>query len=359
MDFSNIVSPKLIAAAYNTAASNKIPYFGESLFTPAKTAGLDLAWIKGSSGITVSLAPSAFDAKATFRTIEGIKRIETEMPFFREGFHISERDRLELLRAKNEDDPYVDAVLNRVYDYVGNLIDAANVVAERMRMALLFPTGGDMKIIFKANGVDYSYNYDAAGTWKANNYATLTSTALWSAPTTANPIKDFSDMASKAADVSGSEVKYAIMSSDTFTKMLATDAVKDLYVSTSGRNISFITPAMGAQAIASVTGITPIVYKKKYKTESGVATAYVPDGYVTFIPEGALGNTWYGTTPEEANIIFNPTATATSDVSIVNTGIAVTKIFNPHPADSDIIVSEIVLPSFERMDEVVTLKVTA
>lgn len=353
MDFSNIVSPKIIGAAYTNAASNRIPYFGESLFTPAKKAGLDLAWIKGSSGVTVSLAPSAFDAKATFRTIEGVKRIETEMPFFREAFLITEKDRQELLRAKEANDPYVESVLNRVYDCAGNLIDAAHVVAERMRMSLLFPTGGDMKITFKANGVDYSYNYDAAGAWKSNNYATLTSTALWSASTTANPIKDFSDMASKAADVSGSDVKYAIMSSDTFTKMLATDAVKDLYVSTSGTNISFITPAMGAQAIASVTGITPIVYKKKYKTESGTTTAFVPDGYVTFIPEGALGKTWYGTTPEEADIIANPMA----DVAIVDTGIAITKVVHPHPVNTEIIASEIVLPSFERMDEVVTLKV--
>ena len=46
-----------------------------------------------------------------------------------------------------------------------------------------------------------------------------------------------------------------------------------------------------------------------------------------------------------------------AEVSIVNTGVALTRIITPHPVNIELYASEIVLPSFERMDEVAVLKV--
>ena len=353
MDFSTLLSPRIIAANYTEASSNKIPYLGETLFPAQKKTGLDLSWVKAANGIPVSLKPSAFDAKATFRELEGICITETEMPFFREGYKITEKDRQELLRIRDNNDPYLISVLNRIFNHAEKLIDAAAVVPERMRMALLFPENGNMKITFKANGVDYTYNYDEDGEWKTNNYAALTSTALWSAATTADPIKDFVDMAEKAANISGTEIKYAVMSPRTFQYMLATDALKSRWLSTAGINAGYITPGEASSVISQTTGITPVTYGKKYKDESKATKSFVPDGYGAFIPEGNLGSTWYGTTPEEADLMSNSAA----EVSIVNTGVAITTVTNPHPVNKEIYASEIVLPSFERMEEVVTLKV--
>lgn len=353
MDFSTLLSPRIIAANYTEASSNKIPYLGETLFPAQKKTGLDLSWVKAANGIPVSLKPSAFDAKATFRELEGISITETEMPFFREGYKITEKDRQELLRIRDNNDPYLISVLNRIFNHAEKLIDAAAVVPERMRMALLFPENGNMKITFKANGVDYTYNYDEDEEWKTNNYAALTSTALWSAATTADPIKDFIDMAGKAANISGTEIKYAVMSPRTFQYMVATDALKSRWLSTAGINAGYITPSEASSVIAQTTGITPVTYSKKYKDESKATKSFVPDGYVAFIPEGNLGSTWYGTTPEEADLMSNSAA----EVSIVNTGVAITTVTNPHPVNKEIYASEIVLPSFERMEEVVTLKV--
>ena len=73
----------------------------------------------------------------------------------------------------------------------------------------------------------------------------------------------------------------------------------------------------------------------------------MPDGYVAMIPDGDLGGTWYGTTPEEADLIASPTA----EVELVNTGVAITRIIEEHPVNTNIFASEIVLPSYERMDE--------
>ena len=85
MDPRAFFTPAAIAAQWNEAASNRIPYLGAGLFPSKKKAGLDLSWLKGSKGLPVSLMPSTFDAKATFRDRIGFSKIETEMPFFREG----------------------------------------------------------------------------------------------------------------------------------------------------------------------------------------------------------------------------------------------------------------------------------
>ena len=90
-----------------------------------------------------------------------------------------------------------------------------------------------------------------------------------------------------------------------------------------------------------------------YVDESGNTHKFVPDNYVAVIPDGALGNTWRGTTPEEADLMGKGIA----QVQIVETGIAVTQIVDPHPVNLNTFASEIVLPSYERMDDVALLKV--
>ena len=104
-----------------------------------------------------------------------------------------------------------------------------------------------------------------------------------------------------------------------------------------------------------MVGVDFVVYDKMFKDENGVSKSFVPDGYVCLIPDGNLGYTWYGTTPEEADLMGSGKA----EVSIVNTGVAVTRIIKEHPVNINTIASEIVLPSFERMDEIAVLKVIA
>ena len=353
MDLREIFTPAAVAANWTEVASNQIPYLGATLFPARKKAGLDLSWLKGSRGLPVSLMPSAFDAKATFRDRIGFDKLETEMPFFREGFKIKERDRQEMLRVQETTDPYAEEVLARIFDDARNLIDGANVVPERMIMQLLFPDSGNCGIAIKANGVDYTYNYDPDGSWKTSNYTALTSTALWTAPTTADPFAAFKTVKDAIRAKTGDELTVAIMNTYTFNLMTATDAMKNRYLSTSGISLGYLTDAEAKAVVQGTSGLQVAVYDKQYKDESGVAHSFVPDGYVCLIPSGNLGNTWYGTTPEEADLQGSNSA----EVSIVNTGVAISREIQNHPVNINTFASEIVLPSFERMDSVGVLKV--
>lgn len=353
MDLREIFTPAAIAANWTEVASNQIPYLGATLFPARKKAGLDLSWLKGSRGLPVSLMPSAFDAKATFRDRIGFEKLETEMPFFREGYKIKERDRQELLRIQESTDPYAAEVISRIFDDTRSLVDGAAVVPERMRMQLLFPVNGDAGISIKANGVDYTYDYDPGDAWKGSNYTALTSTDLWTAPTTADPFKAFKNIKDAIRSKTGTELTVAIMNTYTFNLMAATDAVKNRYISTSGVSLGYLTDTETKAVVEGTSGLRIAIYDKQYKDESGTAHAFVPDGYVALIPDGALGSTWYGTTPEEADL----RGSGEAEVSIVNTGVAITRIVDKHPVNINTFASEIVLPSFERMDEVAVLKV--
>ena len=353
--FRNAVSPKAIAANWTEAVSNRTPYLGEQLFPAKKKAGMNLSWIKGNKDVPVTLMPSALDAKATFRDRIGFEKLETEMPFFREGFKIKEKDRQEILRAMDTNDPYVREVIARVFDDARNLIEGAMVVPERMIMQLLFPIGGEVGIAIKANGVDYTYEYDAADAWKATNYFALTGNALWSAAATADPFADIQTM-SDAIAAKGDKGAYLLMNTTTFRLLRSIAAIKARFLTSTGATVGYLSDRDIAEVIKDTTGMAGIiVYDKMYKNENKVTAKFVPDGYVTMIPEGSLGNTWYGTTPEEADLMGQGIA----NVSIVNTGVAVTQIVDPHPVNVNTFASEIVLPSFERMDAVAVMKVTA
>ena len=108
----------------------------------------------------------------------------------------------------------------------------------------------------------------------------------------------------------------------------------------------------GKEIFSSELGISIIVYSKQYKKEDGTAAKFYPDGFATLIPSGALGNTWYGTTPEERTLMGSGEA----DVSIVNTGVAVAVTVTNDPVHTKTTASEIVLPSYERMDSTYVIK---
>lgn len=360
MTLTELFKPAEVAAVWNETYSNRIPYLGEGLFPARKKAGLGLSWFKGSKGLPVSLMPSTFDAQATFRDRIGLEEISTEMPFFREGYKFKEQDVQDLLEIQESNNPRAQDIMARIYDDTTDLIEGANVAAERMRMQLMFPVGGNLGISIKANGVDYTYNYDPNGTWKTNNYTALSGSALWTATSTADPFSDIEKVQNNIRNNTGTEVTIAVMNSTTFNLLAKIDAVKNRFLSTAGITTGYIARGDVQRVFGDTNGIQFVVYDKQYKTEAGRTTGsqttakFVPDGYVALIPVGTLGSTWYGTTPEEARANAK-----LMDVAIVNTGVAITRITEPHPVNDDILASEIVLPSYERADEVALLKVTA
>lgn len=340
-----LVNAQEIGTYFENNPSNKAPYFGATLFPAKKQLGLDLGWIKGANGLPVALTPSEFDAKATLRDRIGFTKVQTEMPFFREAMRIGEKDRQELNRllASNLPEMY-KSIVNNIYDDVSTLIKGAEVQPERMIMQLL-STG---KIGITANRMNLDYDYGM----KDDHKETLLTGAQWSNPDS-TPIQDIMRWQDEVENNTGSRPTNAIMTRKTFGYLLAHKSIRLDMNPLGGQNI-ILTDAMLKQYLQTQLGLSIAVYNKKYRAEDGSLHNFYPDDHFTLIPDGSLGNTYYGTTPEESDLMTGGTS---ADVRIVNTGVAITTIKEPHPVNVETIVSEIVLPSFETIDNIFIAKV--
>lgn len=354
MKLSDVFNAKAIAYNYSEAGSNAIPYLGEGLFPAEKKAGLDLKWVKGHKGLPVSLAPSNFDTKSKFRDRVGVTKNETEMPFFRESMLVKEQDEQEILRVQDSNDPYAVQVLNNIFNDTQTLVDGAKVVPERMRMQLLAPLDGKVGINISANGTNYTYNYDPDGSWKANHYAKIVTEAdKWSASATCDPVKNLEDAMDAQEAESGERPAIILMSKATFNMIKASKKVQSgVLAQNTTANVNY-TSARVKSYLEEELNVSVAVYNKMFKDETGTAKKFYPDNVVMLLPSGALGKTWFGTTPEERTL----KSRADADVSLVETGISVAVTITDDPVNTKTTVSEIVLPSFERMDECYGLEV--
>ena len=353
MILSDVFTAESVAANWTEAASNATLYYGAGLFPAKKKAGLDLKWICGNKGLPVSLAPSAFDTKSSLRDRIGIKLNKAEMAFFRESMLVKEADEQEILRVQDAGDPYAVDVQERVFDDAQTLIDGANVVPERMIMQLLAPLGGKMGIEIQADGVDYTYNYDPDGSWKKQHYLELKGAAKWSASDTCDPMQVLEDAMDAQETLSGNRPAVVLMSKATFQMMKQSKKLRDNILSQNlTANVNYSTARVKAY-VEEELQVTLVIYSKQYRKEDGTAAKFYPDNILMLLPDGELGSTYYGTTPEERTLMQDIGA----DVTLVNTGVAVAVTRTNDPVHTKTTVSEIVLPSFERMEECYAIEV--
>lgn len=346
---SEVYDSAAIAVHVKNEKSNAIPYLGTAFWPNERKASIDLKWIKTANGLPVSLAPSNFDAKATIRARKGFGINKQEMAFFRESMVVSEHDRIELAKLNDCTSPFIKDVVANIFNDTKTLVDGADVVPERMRMQLLFPETGGPSIYIAADGVVYQYNYDIDGKWAQNNRKSLSGPRLWANTKTAQPLEDIRQIVENADE----PIKYLVMSQAELNLFMNCDSVKEALLAQNTNAHVMMTADVAKKLIANTfPGLDVLVYKKKYKDEAGVAHAFVPDGFVAFVPEGKLGNTWFGMTPEE----LAKMEAKDVDISILPSGVAVVVMTKyDSTMQTTTVVSETLLPSYERMDSVYLL----
>lgn len=345
----DLIKPQILGTYYETTSVNDEPYLGESIFPADKKIGLDLSFIKGANENNVLLKPSAFDTIAELRDRLNIETFETEMPLFRESMQIKEKEAQELMRLMNAPttDAYVKEAIRKVYDDVANLVRSARRTAERMRMELMSTGKIAIASVKNNKGSAYNYDYTAGTTFTTTNMQTLTTTAKWDAKTTATPIDDLRRWQDAIEDLTGTRPTNAIMTRKTLGYIINSDEVKNHFTAMNGGGM-IISEKTVRELLITELGLTIYVYNKKYTDYDGSMKNYYPDNKVTLFPDGDLGKTWYGTTNEEAQLISG----ANTEVSVVDTGVAILSTINPHPVNETVYVAEIVLPSFERMNQI-------
>lgn len=336
------VDSKQISAYWTELSQDEAPYMTEELFPVDKKRGLKLDWLKGAKGLPIVLKTSAFDTFAIPRPRIGFAKLEAQMPYFKESKYIDEEMRQELNTAlETGNQVYIDAITTRIFDDEVELIRGARASRERMRMMAL-TTG---VITMSNNGQTFSFDY---GIPTANKAKAVTS---WSNTATADPIEDIRLAKEKIQDATGEELTRAMCSGKTWRYLRNNEKIKkSIYVLSQGI-ASNISDERLRQFILDEVGIRVVVNDKRYADENGASQKFMPDDTFVMFPDGALGKTWFGTTPQESDLMSGSAA----NVSIVDTGVSITTAKKVDPVQVETICAMICLPSFEKADSVFIL----
>jgi hypothetical protein len=348
-DIWSLINSQEIASYWSELASNRTPYVGEGLFPAKKRVGLDLSWIKGRGQLPVVLKPSAFDSKPALRDRGSVSLQKAEMPFFRESMQLPERDRQNLMSLSNASDELIAAAVSNLFDDAATLVSGALVVPEIMRFGVL--QDAKFSIASGVDNVSYDYEYDSSSEWRVDHVVSNTAADSWDSGTTSYKVRDILAI-KRLALRNGTKITRALVSPEVWSLLLEDPAIgHDIYPLAEQ---TYLGDSDLKGYLDRKTGITFSLYEKYYSTNDGVQYPFLRPGNIVFLPEGPVGQTFFGTTPEEADLMAGY---SNAQVSIVETGIAVTTKVDPGPPVNYLTwVSEIVLPSFEGMDNVYVLR---
>lgn len=344
MTIYDLILSNEIVSYWEILSQDREPYIGEELFPDDKKLGLDLKWLKGSNGLPVVLKPSAFDVSAIPRPRIGFEKLTAQMPFFKESKTIDEELRQELNKVlESGNQTYIDAVVNRIFADETDLLEGAAAQRERMRMMAL-TTG---TISMTGNGQDYDYDYGIPSNHKT------TVTKSWS-DKTAPIMEDIRTAMQTILDDTGVKVERAICSSKVMGYFRINNEIKSsIMVLTNGAG--FVSDSAIKQYIKDELGLEIVTNDKRYKDENGQKQRYVADDVFVMFPSGKLGNTWFGTTPEESDLMTGSVA----NVTVTDTGVAVTTMKEEDPVNVETKVTMICLPDFPTADQVYIYDVLA
>ena len=345
-NFVDYVSAKAQALYYNEMLAKKTekPFLGDELFPTKRKQGLNIEFIKGIKGGAQILPLSAFDAKAIKLSRPGFNIVKENMPFFKASLDIDEELRQKLLMIGESQVEYIKQVVARIFDDNMRLIENAAVSREAMRMQLL-TTGS---VVIASNGQGYLYDYGLA------EYQKQTVKKSWSDPT-ADIIGDLQEYQDIMVEKTGVKPTRLVMRTKQFRNIMNNDFIKNsIYVFAQGKaNASenaiktFLTEQLGITSIA--------LYDKGYYDLDGNYQFFIADDVVVMLPEGNIGYTWMGTTPEEADLLGSSVA----NVSIVDNGVAITVIKKTDPVKIITKVSQVSMPSGENIDKILIIDTTA
>lgn len=339
MSIFDLMQSQELAAYWEELVKDEAPYPCEELFPDDKKRGISLKWIKGSKGLPVVLKTSAFDAHSIPRARIGFEKLTAEMPFFKESTYIDEELRQELnLVLETGNQAYIDSVMNKVFDDETRLLRGARASRERMRMMAL-TTG---VISMTANGQAFTFDYGVNHKGNAK--------VEWSDHENADPIEDIRVAKEAIQDETGAEITRAMCDGKTWRDIRNNKKIaKALFPLTDG--VGAISDKKLGEYIMEELEIEVVVNDKRYEDESGNAMKFMPANTFVMFPEGELGKTWFGTTPAESDLMSSSVA----NVTIVDTGVAITTVEHADPVNVETIVSMICLPSFEAADQVYIL----
>lgn len=310
-------------------------YMGEYLFPERKTEALEIDIVKGAHNLPVSAKIHAFDTEAEIGSREGADRSMQDLALIKRKIKLPERT-LIALEAPRSDAEEAELV-KKVFNDVDNLVASVRTRVEAMRMEAL-STG---KIVVNENGVKASIDYGMPSEHKA--------TKDWMTGSSAKILDDMFEATQKVVDDTGFRPTRALTSTKVLNKILRDEVIRSAIF---GVNSAKMLTTAELNAFLAQQKLPQIAtYDKKYRTQDAkgkyVTKSFLPEDAFVMIPDGKLGDTFYGVTAEELELRKKP------DVDVSEIGkIVVCQYSTIDPVAKWIKAVATALPSFPYADEV-------
>lgn len=342
MSIYDLITSQRLALYWEDFSQELEPYVLEELFPSEQKLGMTIEWLSGASGIPKVLKLSALDVEAIPRERIGFDHFMAQMPFFKESQKVDETLRQQLnLIMESGNEVYIAVIMDRIFDDEMVLLKAASAQRERMR-AMLITSG---VISMAANGQRYDYDYGMPQDHK------VTVSKSWSDPS-ADIVNDIRTGIDKIASDTGVTVTRAVTTSKVLGYMRNNKLLKDTLVAET-QGSGYISDKRILSYFSDELGIEIVKDDQRYIDEKNQEQRYIDEDLFILLPPGNLGTTWFGTTPEQSDLMSSSVA----NVEIVDTGVAITTIPKTDPVTVEVKVTMICMPDLPVANQIYVLDV--
>ena len=317
----------------------------KTLFPDKHISGTKLEKAKGAKKKAVALRMSTFDASAKMRALSAeITVSSTEIPFFKESMGMDESTRRDIQNAlASNNENIVKSLLGEVFENYADLVNGAEIVAKKMRASVI--QNGVLNFVSDDGDIVVDYGVPA------NHKVTLTSADKWD-DSNADIVGDVKAFRKVMTDDNYPKPTTMLLTEVTFDNTFVINAAITAAIRNSNLNTAVILSQVNyLQFAKEVLGLSVVFLENTTYAPSFGADPipYYEDGKITLMSGATLGETVYGTTPEEFDL---KSGTSKIDTSMVNTATAVTTMVKEDPVTVDTKVSAMPIVSFDRADEV-------
>jgi hypothetical protein len=270
---------------------------GEQLFPAVKRPGLKFEYLLGANNLPVSASVHAFDTEAEVGDREA-QKAAIELALIKRKIPLREEDIIAIENPRN--DAEYQYMVRNVFNDVDNMVNSVRTRIEAMRMEIV----GSGMLNVSENNLNLTLDYGVPITQKEN----LAGTSLWT-DGTSDPIGDMSRWADTVEIATGVRPTRAITSSTVVSALLKHPQIIGAMYGTNtmlipNRNdLNNLMTRLNLPIIATYDAM----YRKQATNGTYTSVRYFQENKFTMLPpDGVLGETIYGPTPEESRLLRNP-----------------------------------------------------
>ena len=264
---------------------------GDTLFPARKIQDIKFDMITGANGLQVSASVHAFDTETELASREVLQKGAAELALIKRKIAIGEKEIIAINNPRMDSEQ--KALVMELFKDGDKMVNSVQTRIEAMRMELL--SSGEININENNVAVKLDYKVPSSNKKRFN----------WSDPKTANPLEDIKTLADAVEDASGTKPTRILTSSKVLNKILACESVKKAIF---GVNFDKIATRKDLNSLLESMELPQVaVYNAKYKVQNAngkyTTKRYFPENILSMFAENALGETIYGLTAEEIELL--------------------------------------------------------